>query len=81
MRARAPRHRAPQSVQARWSEWLGVLALIAFPFLLAFLIWFAVRTDNVALAIGMTISAVVGTWWHDKRKSRARPPRDETSGP
>lgn len=81
MRARAPRHRAPQSVQARWSEWLGVLALIAFPFLLAFLIWFAVRTDNVALAIGMTISAVAGTWWHDKRKSRARPPRDETSGP
>lgn len=58
-----------------------MLALIASPFLLAFLIWFAIRTDNVALAIGMTISAVVGTWWHDKRKSRARQRRSETSNP
>ncbi|MUN63815.1 hypothetical protein GMA12_11810 [Kocuria sediminis] len=56
-------------------------ALLAFPFLLAFLIWFAARTDNVALAIGMTISAVVGTWWHDKRKSRARQRRNEANYP
>lgn len=84
MSARAPRHRAPQSAQARWSEWQGALALIALPFLLAFLIWFTVRTDNVVLAVGMTVSAVVGTWWHDKRRSRATddpaPSSNQTDG-
>ncbi|WP_165979713.1 hypothetical protein [Kocuria rosea] len=45
-----------------------MLALIALPFLLAFLIWFAVRSDNVLLMIGLAIGPVIGTWWRDKRK-------------
>ncbi|WP_272027655.1 hypothetical protein [Kocuria rosea] len=81
MKEHTPRHRAPRSAQARWSEWQGVLALIALPFLLAFLIWFAVRTDNVVFAVGMTVSAVIGTWWHDKRKSRTKERVGETGDP
>ena len=72
MSTRTPRHRAPQSAQARRAEGQGLLALIALPFLLAFLIWFAVRTDNVLLGIGLAIGSVIGTWWRDKRKARKK---------
>ena len=72
MSTRTPRHRAPQSAQARRAEWQGLLALISLPFLLAFLIWFAVRTDNVLLGIGLAIGSVIGTWWRDKRKVRKK---------
>ena len=79
MSTRTPRHRAPQSAQARRAEGQGLLALIALPFLLAFLIWFAVHTDNVLLAIGLAVGVWGGMWWHDKRKARKKARRD--SGP
>ena len=52
------------------------MALIALPFMLAFLIWFAVRTDNVLLGIGLAVGSVLGTWWHDKRGVRRQARRD-----
>ncbi|TDL46507.1 hypothetical protein [Kocuria rosea] len=72
MSTRTPRHRAPQSAQARRAERQVVLALIASPILLALLIWFAVRTDNVVLLIVSVIGAVIGTWIGDKRKARKK---------
>ncbi|MFI7744322.1 hypothetical protein [Kocuria rhizosphaericola] len=56
----------------RRAERQGLLALIALPFLLAFLIWFAVRTDNVVLAIGLAVGLWGGTWLDGKRKARRR---------
>ncbi|MEX5256664.1 hypothetical protein [Kocuria arenosa] len=53
-----------------------LLALIAMPFLLAFLIWFAVRTDNVLLGIGLAVGSVIGTSWRDKRKARKQARHD-----
>ena len=76
MSGRTPRHRAPQSAEARQAERQIVLAIIALPFLLAFLIWFAVRTDNVFLGIGLAIGSVIGTWWRDRRKARKQARRD-----
>lgn len=72
MSARTPRHRAPQSAQARRAERQVVLALIALPIMLALLIWFAVSTDNVVLLIASVIGAVIGTWIGDKRKARKK---------
>ncbi|MEX5303248.1 hypothetical protein [Kocuria sabuli] len=73
-----PRHRAPQSAQVRRAERQGLLALISLPFLLAFPIWFAVRTDNVLLLIVSAIGAVLGTGTGDKRRARRRQRADET---
>ncbi|WP_158041296.1 hypothetical protein [Kocuria sp. CNJ-770] len=42
------------------------------PFLLAFLIRHAVRTDNMLLAIGLVVGSVLGTRWHDRRKARKK---------
>ncbi|MEX5307615.1 hypothetical protein RF644_17860 [Kocuria sp. CPCC 205258] len=53
-----------------------MVALISLPFLLAFLIWFAVRTDNVLLGIGLAIGSVIGTQWRDKRKARKQARQD-----
>lgn len=78
MSERTPRHRAPQSAQVRRAERQGLLALISLPFLLAFLIWFAVRTDNVLLLVVSVIGAVLGTWTGDKRRARRRQRADET---
>lgn len=72
MSTRTPRHRASQSVEVRRAERQGLLALISLPFLLAFLIWFAVRTDNVLLGIVSVVGAVIGTWISDKRKARKK---------
>ncbi|NVC25192.1 hypothetical protein E7Z53_17350 [Kocuria salina] len=72
MSTRTPRHRAPQSAQARRAEWQGLLALISLPFLLAFLIWFAVRTDNVLQMIGLMAVVWGGMWLDDKRKARKK---------
>ncbi|MEX5235999.1 hypothetical protein [Kocuria arenosa] len=72
MSRRAPQHRSPQSDQARRDQLQVLLALISLPFLLVFLIWFAVRTDNVLLGIGLAIGSVIGTWWRDKRKARKK---------
>ncbi|MGQ1798020.1 hypothetical protein ACT4S5_12915 [Kocuria oceani] len=51
-----------------------MLALTALPFLLAFLIRFAMRTDNVLLvigpAVGSVLGSVLGTCWHDHRTAR-----------
>lgn len=77
MSTRAPRHRAPQSAEARRAERQGVLALIALPFLLAFLIWFAVRTDNVLLGIGLAVGVWGGMWLDGKRKARRRQRAEE----
>jgi hypothetical protein len=73
--ALGPRHRAPQTAQARRAERQGLLALIALPFLLAFLIWFAVRTDNVLLGIGLAVGVWGGMWLDGKRKARKRAQR------
>ena len=76
MSTRTPRHRAPQSAQARRAEGQGLLALIALPFLLAFLIWFAVHTDNVLLvglsAIGGLIGMRISGKWRVRRRSQGR---------
>ena len=56
-----------------------VLALIALPILLALLIWFAVRTDNVLLGIGLAVGMWGGMWLDGKRKARKKARRD--SGP
>ena len=75
MSARTPRHRGPKTVQTRRTEREVVLVLIGIPFL----IWFAVHTDNVLLAIGLAVGVWGGMWWHDKRKARKKARRD--SGP
>ncbi|MGQ1798054.1 hypothetical protein ACT4S5_13090 [Kocuria oceani] len=61
----------------RRSERQGLLALIALPFLLVFLVWFAVRTDNVLLGIGLAVGTGVGMWADGKRKARRRQHTEE----
>lgn len=79
MSRRAPRHRAPQSAEVRRVERQGIQALIALPILLVFLIWLAVRTDNVLLGIGLAVGMWGGMWLDGKRKARKKARRD--SGP
>ncbi|GEO96817.1 hypothetical protein [Kocuria turfanensis] len=76
MSTRTPRHRAPQSAEVRRTERQGLLALIALPFLLAFLIWCAVRTDSVLLGVGLAVGVWGGMLLDGKRKARKRARQD-----
>jgi hypothetical protein len=69
---RASRHRAPPSASTRRFERKALRSFIVITFMLGFLVWFAVVTDNVLLVTVSTVGAVIGTWLGRVRKTRRR---------
>lgn len=72
MNGRAPRHREERTPQQRRNETEVVLAIIAFVVCLGLLIWMAAAWDAWPMAIGLTISGILGAWWHDQRRNRKK---------
>ena len=72
MSAWGPRHRVRPSELTRRAEQKVLGSFIAMAFMIAFLICFAVATDNVLLVSVSSIGAVIGAWLGRGRKVRRR---------